>query len=249
MKTPPPSPPAADLPWVRINMAMTADGKIAPASRQYAPFSSEADQRLLLELRAQADAVMNGARTINAFPLTLGPGPTKYRRQRLRRGLAEYNLRVIVSGSGTVDPTAVVFRHRFSPILLLTTERASAARLRRLQPLVAAVKVCGEKWVDFALALRWLRRDWGVKHLLCEGGGELNAALFEAGLVNELCLTICPLLLGGRHAPTIADGAGFPTLPAAAHLRLRTLNRVGPEAFLAYEVLPQAEAIQPSHLG
>ncbi len=219
---------------ISINMAMTADGKIAPASRRYAPFSSEKDQELLLDLRARADAVMSGARTVNSFPLDLGPGAAKYRRLRLRRGLAEYNLRIIVSGTGSVDPEAEIFRHRFSPIIVLTTERAPRAKIKRLQARADVVKACGDRTVDFKMAVSWLQSEWGVRRLLCEGGGELNAALFEAGLVDELNLTICPIVLGGRAAPTIADGRGFSRLADAAQLQLRTMRRVGAELFLTY---------------
>src|SRR5215831_16941860 len=89
-----------NLPFVYINVATTADGKLAPATRKFVPFSSKRDQRLLLELRTRADAVMAGARTVDLMPVSLGPGPEKYRRMRLKNGLAEYNLRVIVSGFG-----------------------------------------------------------------------------------------------------------------------------------------------------
>jgi riboflavin biosynthesis pyrimidine reductase len=68
---------------------------------------------------------MAGARTADLNPINMGPGPAKYRRLRLRRGLAEFNLRVIVSRSGTVNPGAEIFRRRFSPIIILTTRRAT----------------------------------------------------------------------------------------------------------------------------
>ena len=87
----------------------------------------------MLELRATADAVMSGARTVNSFPVNMGPGLARYRRLRIKQGLAEYNLRIIVSGSGTINPNAEIFRHRFSPIIILTTGRISQARLRRLR--------------------------------------------------------------------------------------------------------------------
>src|SRR5512136_3076869 len=85
------------LPFVFINMAMTADGKIATANRAVSSFGSGRDREHLLELRATADAVMAGARTVDSNRVNLGPGAAKYRRLRVRRGLAEYNLRVIVS--------------------------------------------------------------------------------------------------------------------------------------------------------
>src|SRR5262245_23741899 len=94
------------LPFVLVNLAMTADGKIATANRKISTFGSRRDHKHLLELRGTADAVMAGARTVDSNPVNMGPGSAKYRRARLKRGLAEYNLRVIVSGSGTIDPNA-----------------------------------------------------------------------------------------------------------------------------------------------
>src|SRR5437867_9949849 len=121
--------PRSALPFVYINVAMTADGKLAPANRVFVPFGSQRDRELLLELRSAADAVMSGARTVDLSSVNLGPGPARFRHRRLRQGLAEYNLRVVVSGSGTLDEKADIFRHRFSPIIILTTERIPKARL------------------------------------------------------------------------------------------------------------------------
>jgi riboflavin-specific deaminase-like protein len=210
-------------------MAMSADGKIATANRAVSTFSSAHDHDHLYALRATADAVMSGARTVDLHDYTLGPGAERFRRLRLRRGLAEHNLRVIVSGSGSVNPRAEIFRHRFSSILVLTSRRAPATALKKLRIVADAVKVTGTDEVNFPAALRWLRREWNVKRLLCEGGGELNDALFRAGLVDELHLTICPRIIGGRRAPTIADGLGFTKLADAFQLRLVSMKQVGDE--------------------
>jgi 2,5-diamino-6-(ribosylamino)-4(3H)-pyrimidinone 5'-phosphate reductase len=225
----------AERPFVLINMAMSADGKIATANRALNSFGSSRDHEHLLELRATADTVMAGARTVDSAEVNLGPGPAKFRRRRRNRGLAEYNLRIIVTGSGSLNPAAHVFQHRFSPIVILTTQRAGAARLKKLRAAADAVLVCGRRTIDFSAALRWLKQKWGVNRLLCEGGGELNDALFRAGLVDEIHLTICPLIFGGRHAPTIADGTGFLTLPQAPGFRLIRARRAGDEMFLVFQ--------------
>src|SRR5437016_8114875 len=130
-------------------MAMTADGKIATANRAISSFASQRDHEHLLELRATADAVIAGARTVDLNRINLGPGPSRFRRLRLKRGLAEFNLRIIVSRSGTVNPEAEVFERRFSPIIVLTTGRATKARLTRLRALADEVKICGRKEINF----------------------------------------------------------------------------------------------------
>src|SRR5271167_3839217 len=90
-------------PYVFVNMAMTADGKIATANRAVHSFGSQHDLAHLYELRATAEAVMCGARTVEISQTILGNGGGKFRRQRLKTGLTEFPLRVIVSGSGSID--------------------------------------------------------------------------------------------------------------------------------------------------
>jgi 2,5-diamino-6-(ribosylamino)-4(3H)-pyrimidinone 5'-phosphate reductase len=227
------------LPFVYLNAAMSADGKLAPATRNYTPFGSKRDAALLYSLRAEADAVMCGARTIDLGPVTLGNGGGRYRERRRRRGLADYPLRVIVSGSGSVSPTAEIFKHRFSPIIVLTTRRAGQARLGRLRRLADHVHICGESEIDFAVALRWLRARWKVRRLLSEGGGQLNGALLRAGLVHRVHVTVCPIIIGGRAAPTLADGPGAAGLGDAVRLQLHSRRRIGAEMFLCFRVLPK----------
>jgi 2,5-diamino-6-(ribosylamino)-4(3H)-pyrimidinone 5'-phosphate reductase len=222
------------LPFIMVNMAMTADGKIATANRAIHSFGSARDREHLYELRATADSVMCGARTVEISQSIMGTGGEKFRRQRLKHGLTEYNLRVIVSGSGSIDPKAEIFNKKFSPLIVLTTGRASQKKLAQLRELADVVKVCGKREINFHSALRWLRTKWKVQRLLCEGGGELNGALFRAGLVDEVHLTICPKIFGDRHAPTIADGLGFSRLLDASRFNFRSMKRLNGELFTVF---------------
>ena len=113
-------------------------------------------------------------------------------------------------------------------------KRASAKKLKLLRELADEVKVCGEKEINFRAALLWLRTKWNIKRLLCEGGGELNDALFRAGLVDEINLTVCPKIFGGRGAPTIAEGIGLPRLVAAEKFELTSIKRQKDELFTVF---------------
>jgi 2,5-diamino-6-(ribosylamino)-4(3H)-pyrimidinone 5'-phosphate reductase len=225
------------LPFVYLNVATTADGKLAPTNRHFVPFSSQRDQELLLELRTRCDAVMAGARTVDAVPVNLGPGGTRFRKERVKNGLSEFNLRVVVSGSASLNPEAEIFEHKFSPIIVLVSESADKGRIARLQKRGAIVHAAGKTKINFRAALEWLRTEWNVKRLLCEGGGEINAALFREGLVDEVYMTLCPTVFGGRDAPTLADGEGVTKLEDAAQLKLKAMDRVGNELYLVYSVI------------
>lgn len=210
---------------------MTADGKIATANRAVTSFGSARDLEHLYELRATADAVMCGARTVEISRSILGTGGVKFQRQRLKHGLAEYNLRVIVTGSGSIDSCAPIFSQGKAPLIVLTTERISPKKMKQLSSVATEVAIFGKVELDLPVALRWLREKWGVKRLLCEGGGELNDAMFRADLVDEIHVTICPKIFGGRTAPTIADGLGLPKLALTKLFRFQSVNAINTELF------------------
>ncbi len=222
-------------PFVFINMAMTADGKIATANRAVSSFGSPQDFEHLLELRATADAVMTGAGTLKAQPdITLGPGPAQFRRTRKKHGLADTPVRIIVSGRGKIDPKTKLFRSKDGPIIILTTKRMPKTRHRTLVQSNGSVHVCGKTEADLPTALNWLYTEWRVKRLLCEGGGQLNGSLLAAKLVDEIHLTICPKIVGGRNAPTIADGVLADRLIDARQFKLKSMSPKGEEVFLVY---------------
>lgn len=224
-------------PFVFVNVAMTADGKIAFANRDFEPFGSARDARHLYELRAQADAVMCGARTVEITKTVLGNGGENFRKLRLKNGLAEFPLRVVVSGSGKIRSDLPIFKMDFSPLIVLTTERISNSNLKKLNATGANVKICGKTEIDFAKALRWLKSEFGAERILCEGGGELNDALFRADLVDEIHLTICPKIFGGKTAPTLSDGQGFEKLDLARKFKLQSARDFQGELFTVFSRL------------
>ena len=215
-------------PFVFINMAMSADGKIASANRKVTALGSRTDHDRLLELRTKADAILTGAGTLNAQPhITLG----------LSKKRQKPPMRVIVSGGGHVSPKHKLFQTPGAPTVVLVCERISRKRLTELEAVADTVFVCGTNSVNFKKAFNFLYKKYQIKRILCEGGGNLNDSLFRAGVVDEVNLTICPLILGGKDAPTIADGIGFKRLADAAKFKLHSRKEVDNEMFLTYHAL------------
>lgn len=224
-----------ERPFVFVNMAMTADGKITSSKRELPRFTSDTDRSTMDRLRAEADAILVGAGTLRADDPHLHVREREMRSYRSSLGKPEGLLAVIVTASGRVDPAWRVFHDSgISGRIVATTDEAADPGLRSL-PGDAEVWRLGTGEVDLHELLRRLRAR-GVERLLVEGGGETNWALVRADLVDELYLTIAPALLGGRIAPTPVGGEGF-AMADQKKLRLVDLTRVGDELFCRYRVV------------
>ena len=91
------------------------------------------------------------------------------------------------------------------PIVVVLTESVSDAHLAGLRSEGVSYVFAGKSAIDLALLLDILNRELGVKRLLLEGGGTANGAFLRAGLVDELCLILCPAVDGARGAPIVFD--------------------------------------------
>jgi len=224
-----------DRPFVSINMAMTADGKITSASREEPAFASRYDKKVMDRLRAEADAVLVGAGTLRADDPPLHVRDPEMKSHRRSLGKPDGLVNVLVTASAGVDPGSRFFKGDASaqPIVATVLD-APADRLARLAE-VAEVWTVGSGRVDLRELLARLAAR-GIERLLVEGGGELNWGFVRDDLVDELYVTIAPALLGGRDAPTLCEGEG---LKMAEQRRLRLVQadvRDG-EIFCHYAVL------------
>jgi 2,5-diamino-6-(ribosylamino)-4(3H)-pyrimidinone 5'-phosphate reductase len=222
-------------PFVYMNMAITADGKITSAAREYPAFTSAHDKRTMDRLRAEADAVLVGAGTLRADNPPLGVRDREMRDYRRGLGKPEGIVSVVVSASLALDPGARLFHDSsVAARIVATVDGAPEERERRLAGL-AEVWRMGRERVDLeALFARLGER--GVERLLVEGGGELNWGVIAAGLLDELYVTIAPCLLGGREAPTLLEGRGL-SMGDRVRLRLMGMDRHGDEIYCRYAVL------------
>jgi 2,5-diamino-6-(ribosylamino)-4(3H)-pyrimidinone 5'-phosphate reductase len=223
-----------DRPFVYINMAATADGKITSAAREYPRFATPADRARMDRLRAEADAIVVGAGTMRADNPKLHVREEDARRYRESLGKSAGLVRVLLTVSGRIDDGSRFFDDVDGGDRVVATVDECPESLVASLALRAEVWKLGRGRVDLSELLRRLgERD--VERVLVEGGGELNWDFVLAGLVDELYVTIAPALLGGREAPTLLEGEGF-LMDDRVRLRLIEVDREGDELFCRYAV-------------
>ena len=225
--------PLLPRPFVMVNFAVTADGRISTGGNSPANFSSPDDKRHLLAIRAKCDAVLVGARTLAADTMTLGLPDETLQAARRRKGRPALPLRVVVSNSGRLDPKLRLFEKPGAPIVIFSTT-AMPARNRVVLAQKADLFLHEFRAVNLPPALATLRGDYGIRTLVCEGGGTLFRSLLAADLVDELHVTICPRVFGGR-APTLTGAIGD-FLPKEKALRLLEMRPLGDECFTRWRI-------------
>ena len=210
-------------PFVAMNFAATVDGR-ATIGGVSGPIGSETDTAMLAGLRKRFDAVMIGAGTMRAerYGRLVKKQETRERREQL--GLQSEPLMVIVSGRLDLPWDAPLFTEG-GQVLVFTVSEAEPPEVAASLEIVRH-----QSFVDIVAALRHLRRERGIRALLCEGGPHLHGQLWAAGLVDELFLTTAPKLTGG-DAPRIVEGL---EVPLAEELELAWLLEHDGELFARY---------------
>lgn len=201
-------PERAAGPYLRANMVSSLDG----ASRydgKSAPLSSDGDMRIFGVLRALADVVLVGAETVRQEKYRPAKTRDAFAARRAADGQPPAPAIAVISRSLELDFTAPLFTDSAAPTLILTGAASSDARLAAAREAGAQVVIAGEgDGVDPARAIRELTA-LGFVRLLHEGGPRILAQFAAAGAVDELCLTVAPVIAGG-DAPRIMNGPGVP---------------------------------------
>jgi 2,5-diamino-6-(ribosylamino)-4(3H)-pyrimidinone 5'-phosphate reductase len=218
---------------VFVNAAVSADGKLSTRRREQVAISGEDDFARVDRLRAESDAVMVGVGTVLADDPSLVRHDEAHRREVT--GDAPPPARV-VADSRCRTPTEANVLVGTPTSYVLTTKAAPGERRDALSGAGAEVVVAGEDRIDLPAALDALERR-GVDDLMVEGGGELIFSLFDAGLVDELSTFVGPTVIGGRNAPTLADGDGFVDTHAFPELELVDVEELDGGVVLAWDVV------------
>jgi len=221
-----------ERPFVYVNMAMSADGKITSVRREEPRFTSPRDKKMMDKLRAEADALLIGAGTLRADNPRQDVRDPEMREYRRSLGKPEWLLNVLVTASASVDPASRLFDPEHAAgVVVATVEDAPPDRLRRLGE-VAEIWTLGRGRVDVDLLLARLKAR-GVLRLLVEGGGELNWSFVERDAIDEIYITVAPAIFGGHDAPTPVEGSGL-DMAGRRRLRLVSADVVDGEIFCRY---------------
>jgi 5-amino-6-(5-phosphoribosylamino)uracil reductase len=212
------------------NSAISLDGKLGPVSYEHVRLGTDEDLRRMSWLRSRADAVLVGGRTWRAWSLPLIEDP-----RVVHQGRARPVINAVLTRTGVGSRSGRYFEHAGTRPVFLAGHDADLSGFPSGTPLHRAP---GEPTVAWALGL--LEREYGVESLLVEGGGALIAQLLEADLLDEVNVTLCPLLLGGQGGPSLVDGPGFHS-GTMRRLELVGQELVGNEIYLSYRVLPRGD--------
>lgn len=226
-----------DRPFVRMNVAATADGKIDTFERRGAAISSARDKERVDRLRADSDAILVGGRTLHDEDpkLTIKSGVLRTEREAL--GLPPNPAKVGIASRLELKPDSNFLTAGPARKMLFTTSQTPESQLKLIRTSGAELFVLEGEHVDLIEALRILKGN-GIHKLMVEGGATLNFEMLNLGLVDELTLYIAPLIFGGETAPTLAAGSGL-VRSAAIPLKLIKSEEWEDGGVLLHYLLPK----------
>lgn len=195
-------------PFVFINVAMTADGKIDTFTRKGAAISSQRDKERVDQLRAESDAVMVGGRTLLDEDPKLTVKSEALRTERVARGLAPNPIKVGVVSKAELKTHSKFLHEGGARIVIFTTHQTSIDQLASLRSQGVEVFVHSGERVDLEKTMQTLK-ELGIQRLMVEGGATLNFELMRLGLADEVTAYVAPMIFGGESAPTMAAGSGL----------------------------------------
>ena len=211
------------------NLATSLDGKIATSSRVLYSLGTAQDRRHMQVLRKKSDVVVFGASSLRAYqkPCTVS-GPLA---QGLKRQPANA---VLSSGLEGISPSWPFFTRTGFERILFVGPNAAPARLRLFEKHseIVVLKPPTLRSTTTGQLIAELQKR-GYRKLLVEGGGSVMWDFVAQNLIDEYHVTLTPKVLGGTHAPTLVDGAGFEP-KEVLNLKLKSCRRIGDELYLVY---------------
>jgi 2,5-diamino-6-(ribosylamino)-4(3H)-pyrimidinone 5'-phosphate reductase len=190
-------------------------------------------------LKADCDAVMVGIGTVLADDPSLTVKADECLNIRRRRGLDEHPVRIVVDSTARIPPGASVLHKGEGKRIVAVSKAADEKKVAEIRK-YAAVIITGEDTVDLTALMDELG-TLGIRRVMVEGGGTLIGGLIAAGLVDEIYTFIGNIIIGGKDAPTLADGEGFLRESEFRRLTLLEARRMENGILLHWAVVKSGE--------
>lgn len=194
-------------PYIIINAAMSADGKLSTRERRQVRISGADDFSRVDQMRAACDAILVGIGTVLSDDPSLTVKSPVLREERKMRRADENPVRIVLDSDAKTPLTADILRKGEGKRIIAVSEKADPRRVMALQE-YAEVIICGEDSVNIHSFVQELQKK-GIATLMIEGGGTVIWSFVSQGLFDELNIYIGSMIIGGKTAPTLADGKGF----------------------------------------
>ncbi|MEU6161858.1 dihydrofolate reductase family protein [Streptomyces sp. NPDC047130] len=220
-------------PYVLLSAAVSLDGHLDDTGPERLLLSGPEDFDRVDEVRAASDAILIGAGTLRADDPRLLIRSARRRAARVAAGLPEFPLKVLVTGSGELDPAARFWRTGGRKAVYTTRRgapRAQEALRGRIDDTHGVDVVPVGPELDWRAVLEHLHAVYGVRRLMVEGGGSVHTQLLRQGLADELQLAVAPLLVGDPGAPRLFGPGAYPP----GRLRLKETRPVGDMVLARY---------------
>lgn len=214
---------ASSRPKVILSAAMSLDGKLATYSGD-SKLSSKLDLLRVHKMRSKVDAILVGRNTINIDDPLL----------TVRHVRGKNPVRIVVSSRGDISTKSRILKtSRRIATIVACSEKISHARQASLEKLSVCVMTAGKNSVDLKRLLSLLYQK-GIRTVLLEGGGTTNWEFVRNNLVDEILITVTPVVLGGSSSTTLVDGTGFSKISGSSRFGLKKATKNGDELVLQY---------------
>lgn len=219
-------------PMVIISCAISLDGRLASEAND-TRLSSFEDKVEVHKLRSKVDAILVGINTILADDPHLTVSEKYYKSDR-------HPIRVVLDSTCRIPLNAqVITRRKEVPTIVAATKRAPEDKIRKLREAGVDVLITDSTdRVDIVEILKYLREKYNVKKLMVEGGGKVIGEFFRLGLVDQLRISITPVLFGGKAVPLLGDTV-FRYVEESPKLELYKIELCGHNIVLYFYVRKQ----------
>jgi 2,5-diamino-6-(ribosylamino)-4(3H)-pyrimidinone 5'-phosphate reductase len=202
-------------PKIILSAAISIDGKIASVTGD-SKLSSQQDLIRLHKIRSQVDAILIGKNTVNKDNPLL----------TVRHSKGKNPIRIILDSSGSISEKSKILQTSDKvQTIIVVSKKITKKNLHKLKNFPVEVIIIGKNQVNVKLLMKILGEK-KIKTILLEGGGTINWEFIKNNLVDEIVITLSPIILGGKNAVTLVQGKGFGKISNSSKFRLNGIKRL-----------------------